>query len=48
MERLSPDVRLEGARRLRARNLATLALLLGLVVLFFAVTLVRLGGAAAP
>ena len=34
----------ERARRLRGRNLATLAALLGLMALFYAVTLVRVGG----
>lgn len=32
-------------RRQRARNLATLAVLAGLVVLFYAVTIVKFGGA---
>lgn len=35
----------ERARRLRGRNLATLAGLAGLAALFFAITIVRLGGA---
>lgn len=34
----------ERARRLRGRNLATLAGLLGLMALFYAVTVVRVGG----
>lgn len=34
----------ERARRLRGRNLATLAALVGLIALFYAVTLARLGG----
>ena len=34
----------ERARRLRGRNLATLAALLGLMALFYAVTVVRVGG----
>jgi len=34
-------------RRLRHRNLALLAVLLGLIVLFYLVTVVRLGGGAA-
>lgn len=35
----------ERARRLRGRNLLTLAALLGLAVLFYAVTVARIGGA---
>lgn len=34
----------EQARRLRGRNLATLAGLAGLAALFFTITIVRLGG----
>jgi hypothetical protein len=34
----------ERTRRLRGRNLATLAGLLGLMALFYAVTVVRVGG----
>lgn len=34
----------ERLRRLRARNLATLAGLIGLMVLFYAITVVRIGG----
>lgn len=34
----------ERARRLRGRNLATLAALIGLIALFYAITLARLGG----
>lgn len=34
----------ERARRLRGRNLATLAGLFGLALLFYAVTVVRVGG----
>ncbi|WP_372396852.1 hypothetical protein ABMY26_22405 [Azospirillum sp. HJ39] len=33
------------AKKLRSRNLAVLAALLALVVLFYAITLVRMGGA---
>jgi hypothetical protein len=33
------------ARKLRGRNLAVLAALLALVVLFYAITVVRMGGA---
>ncbi|WP_042442690.1 hypothetical protein [Azospirillum sp. B510] len=33
------------ARKLRSRNLAVLAALLALVVLFYAITVVRMGGA---
>lgn len=36
--------RLERRRRLRGRNLATLAALLALVVLFYVITLTRMGG----
>lgn len=32
-------------RRIRSRNLALLAVLLGVIVLFYLITLVRLGGA---
>lgn len=39
-----PTVYAERRRRLRGRNLATLAALLGLVALFYAITLVRMGG----
>jgi len=35
----------ERVRRIRDRNLATLAILLGLVVLFYLITIVRMGGA---
>lgn len=38
---ISPE---ERARRLRGRNLATLAGLCGLALLFYAVTVVRVGG----
>lgn len=38
------DNRAERRRRLRGRNLATLAVLLGLVVLFYVITLTRMGG----
>lgn len=31
-------------RRIRSRNLALLAVLLGVIVLFYLITLVRLGG----
>lgn len=34
----------ERARRLRGRNLATLAALVGLMAVFYAVTVVRVGG----
>ncbi len=34
----------ERRRRLRGRNLATLAALVGLASLFYAITLVRMGG----
>lgn len=34
----------ERRQRIRGRNLATLAVLLGLVVLFYLVTIVRMGG----
>ena len=32
-------------RRIRSRNLALLAVLVGVIVLFYLITLVRLGGA---
>ena len=32
-------------RQLRAKNLAVLAVLVGLVLLFYAITIVRMGGA---
>ncbi|WP_156927183.1 hypothetical protein [Azospirillum halopraeferens] len=34
----------ERRRRLRGRNLAMLAVLMGLVALFYVITLVRMGG----
>ena len=36
----------EAARRLRRRNLALLAVLMGLVFLFYVMTIVRMGGGA--
>lgn len=33
-------------RRIRSRNLALLAVLVGIIVLFYLITLVRLGGAS--
>jgi hypothetical protein len=39
---MSPDPADARARRRRARNVATLVVLLGLALLFFAITLVRL------
>lgn len=41
MDAKGPD---ERERRMRARNRALLAVLLGLVVLFYVMALVRLGG----
>jgi len=35
-------------KRLRTRNLALLAVLIGLIVLFYLVTIVRLGGNVVP
>jgi hypothetical protein len=41
---MTPDEQAEFSRRRRSRNLALALVLLGFVVLFFFITIVRIGG----